>query len=201
MNTMMLPNYISYLKIALMTVGISIFCSSCDTSEQGDRAANNVYYDLKGFVDTQIEFLELQSPTVNKTVVSNGEKELLSTKDVNWKRELELFIQADINKPAYGKSYTIVTSDSLQYEYTLKAGEKLPVQYLKIVLDKAGGTPAVVSAQIVSKNKLYESKKDIQLGCATHSGQLVITNYSIKGYQKLILTEPKAFEIYGQIKF
>jgi hypothetical protein len=200
MNTMTLSNYIACLRIALLA-GIAVFFSSCDAGEQDNRAGSNVYYDLKGFVTTQITLLEQETPLVQKMVVSNGSKESLSTKEINWKRELELFLQADINKGPYGKSYTIVQQDSLHYEYNLMEGEKLPVQYLKITLDKPGGTPTAIAAQLVSKNKLYESNKDIQLTCTTQSGRTVISTYSIKGYQRLVLTEPKAFEITGQIKY
>ena len=176
------------------------FLTCCDSSDQRtDRT--NVYFDVKSFVDDQIILLSNNNPTVRKTMFSDGKTETLSQKNINWKKELELFAQADINKPAYVNSYKISRPDSLTYEYILKPGETLSVQELKILVDSNSGKPQLIQAVLLSKNKLYESKKNVEFKCETISGKWSIVSYHIKGYQKLSVMDSNAFEITGLVHF
>jgi hypothetical protein len=189
----------AFIRFTLVLGILSVCFTSCDPGEQ-QASGPNTYYDLKDFVNNQTVLLEKGKPLVQKTVISNGKREILETSEVNWKRELALFLQADLNKAAYGNSYKTIKSDSLHYEYVLKPGEKLPVQYLRVVLDKVGGSPAWISAQIVTKNRLYTSEKNIELRCANYRGQWTIISYLSKGFQKLALMDAKVFEVDGKIK-
>ena len=106
---------------------------ACQTpAEKHDEP--DVYYDVKGFIQNQIQLLNQQKPVIEKTMIVGKDQEKRSTNEVNWQQELELFVQADINKPAYRQSYAIAQPDSLTYEYTLQTKEDLPVRYLKVVL-------------------------------------------------------------------
>jgi hypothetical protein len=45
--------------------------------------------------------LTRQNPTVNKTVAHNGAAESKKLQIANWAKELNLFTESDINKPAW----------------------------------------------------------------------------------------------------
>ncbi|MDZ7935872.1 MAG: hypothetical protein U5M51_13105 [Emticicia sp.] len=62
-------------------------------------------------------------------------KEVLNTKKIDWQKELELFLQADLNKQSYQLSYNKEETPQMAV-YTLKEGEKLPVKSLKIIFDE-----------------------------------------------------------------
>lgn len=173
---------------------------SCDRPQE-KSAGNKSYYDLQGFIETQITFLSERKPTVDKIMQVSGKSESRSTREVDWKKELELFIQADINKPAYSKSYTVSRPDSLTSVYTLKTDENIPVKSLTIQLDKATGNPVLVKALIRSENKLYLSEKNIELHCINESNQWHLTSYAIKGFQKLAMTDKKDFDIKARVKY
>ncbi len=177
---------------------IFIFFSSCNP-EKERKTERGKYYDLKGFVNSQIAHMTASKTQGSKRMVMEGKSEIRSVASVNWKRELELFIQADINKPAYSKSYEIFRPDSLTYNYTLKKGENLPVQKLQISIDSISGKPFIVYAQLFSRNRLYESQKDITFKCAQRSGIWTIISYQVSGYQKLAMMDKKQFEIAGTI--
>lgn len=177
-----------------------LFLIGCDQPK--DKPADKkIYYDVKGFIETQIAFLSEQKPTVSKQMGVAGKKEERSTKHVDWKKELELFVQSDINKPAYSKSYVVEKPDSFTVIYTLKTTENLPVRYLKIELDKISRNPVSMQAQLRSENKLYSSEKNIEMHCASHSNQWRLMSYSIKGYQKLALMDQKDFNINAQVSY
>jgi hypothetical protein len=177
-----------------------LFMISCDSSEPKNVEVK-AYYDLRGFVNGEIEIMSRLKPLVTKKLQTDGKSDNRSTKEIDWKKELELFIQADINKPAYGKSYSIMRPDSLTYEYKLKAGETLPVQWLKIRIDHISGKPDMIHALLLSKNKLYKSEKNVELRCAMSAGQWMITSYEIKGFQQLLVLDPKQFEVVGKVQF
>lgn len=173
---------------------------SLSCQKEDKRVEINTYYNLRGFVEEQIKLLNSQKPTVSKTLITGDKSEKLTLKNVNWKKELELFVLADINKPAYSKSYSISRPDSLTFIYVLKNGETLPVQHLTITLDSNSRSPREVSAMLLTKNKLYESQKDILLQCAQRAGNWSVVSYEITGYQKLSVLEPKLFSVKGMVE-
>lgn len=134
-----------------------------------------------------------------KAMQVDGEEEVRTTKEVDWAQELELFVQADINKPAYRLSYTTARPDSLTYEYRIRPGEDLPVRYLRIKLNAPQGQPEEIEAKIQTENKLYQSEKNLLLRSGAVEGTWRVQFYRIQGYQELVVSERKPFAISGQI--
>ncbi|MCF2445577.1 hypothetical protein L0657_16555 [Dyadobacter sp. CY345] len=172
----------------------------CDQSQE-KSTEKKVYYDLKGFIETKISSLSKQKPTVDKTMSVSGKNESRSTRQIDWKKEMELFVQADINKPAYSKSYAISKPDSLTTVYTLKTEENIPVKSVMIRMDKNTGDPVIIKALLRSENKLYQSEKNIELHCGGSRAQWKLTSYSIRGYQKLATMDKKDFDISANVKY
>src|SRR5947209_5408007 len=99
------------------------------------RQRTDAYYDLETFVKGQITTLDSLQPEVNKRVVSGETQESKALTTVQWKKELDLFVQADLNKPAYRNSYVTERLSAHTLIYRAKAGEDVPVKYLKLELD------------------------------------------------------------------
>ena len=192
----------SFFKLSahIFPIIIILFLSGCDQPQEKAKE-KKIYYDLKGFIETQIEFLSEQKPIVDKVMSVSGKNESRSTREVDWKKELELFIQADINKPAYSKSYAVSKPDSLTSVYTLKTVENISVKWVRIQLDKTTGNPVLIQARLRSENKLYQSEKNVELHCKSESNQWHLTSYSIKGYQKLATMDRKDFDIQAEVKY
>jgi len=189
------------MNYRFLTIVSAIFLFSlvsCREEETRDDAPK-AYYDLKGFVENQIVYLNEKKPEVSKTAVLGTKREVSQTREMDWKKELELFIQADINKPSYRQSYEVIGNGPLHYEYRLKPGNDLPVVYLKIDTDSVLKQPLHVEALIRTKNKIYNSEKKVVLNTRKHNGLLEVSSYEVNGYQKLIFVEKKEFGIRGQI--
>lgn len=170
-----------------------VSCSNEDkTSESGQE---KVFFDLKGFVEQQIDVLNRTKPSVVKNVAMGQARNQLKTKDIDWAKELELFIQADLNKPALKQSYTIQRPDSLTYLYISKEKDRLPVQELKIVLDSPSGLPIQINATLKSENKLYSSAKVLEMYSEKQLDGIHIKKYKISGFQKLAFMDAKPFEV------
>jgi len=186
--------------VKFLSLAAFIFLMGCDQPQE-KAPGKKVYYDLKNFIETQETFLSEQKPTVDKIMSVSGKNEARSTKEIDWKKELELFIQADINKPAYSKSYAVSRPDSLTSVYTLKTDEDIPVKALKIVLDKVTKNPVFIKALLRSENKLYQSEKNIEMNYKSESNQWHLTSYSIQGFQKLAMMDKKDFDIKATLKY
>lgn len=168
---------------------------SCDATP--DQTQIKTYYDLKGFIDNQIKVLNDTKPMVSKKLMVNGKKEDITAKISDWEKELELFKQLDINKPAFRTSYEVKeldTTDSTTIEYTLKPSEKASVKVLKIVLDKNKNLKTLW-AKVQQENNLYHSDKMLSF----LANKSTITSYKIVGFQQLKYFDKKPFEIEGKI--
>ena len=106
--------------------GLLIFCvllNACNPEiKEGETKR---YFDLKGLIETQIKTLNTKKPFVQKTILMSEKSESHLVNTIDWAKELELFIQMDLNKPAFIQSYQ-VDSSSTSVNYKLKDNEKLP---------------------------------------------------------------------------
>ena len=185
--------YLSFLFFVLIV-------SSCTDPAPPNQP--NVYYDVAGYVKRQIADLSAHKPLVRKTVLINAKTSRQDTRDVNWSRELELFSQADINKPALRTSYQLTRPDSLTYQYTLKrAEEKLTVRSLRVQLDSLTREPRRIEAVLQTDNALYSSERHVLMesGSAGRNGWQV-RHYKLSGFQKLPYFDKNNFAVEGRVK-
>lgn len=160
------------------------------------------YYDVLGFVQQQITALSSQKPLVKKSVAINETHTQEQTQNINWKRELDLFTQTDINKPALQSSYQISHPDSLTYRYTLKNPDELVVvRSLTVQLDATSHQPRLIEALLQTSNPLYTSERHLWLesGPTSHHGWQ-LKHYKLVGFQKLPFFQKNEFIIDGIVQ-
>ncbi|MEZ0609439.1 hypothetical protein ACAW74_13025 [Fibrella sp. WM1] len=179
---------------------VLLSASACEKSTQ--QKAAPVYYDVAGYVDAQIATLAKAKPAVTKRAQMAGTTQHLKLTTLNWSRELELFKQADINKPALRQSYAIARPDSLTYLYTLKPTEKnLTVRRLMVQLDSATRQPRRIEATLATENPLYNSERRIVLESGPNQAdQWGIRHYRLSGFQHLVIADKKAFDVEGTVQ-
>src|SRR5882757_7054826 len=100
-------------KFTLTLAGCALLLfSACrpDVEENGDALK---YFDIKGYFTKDIARLNKLNRPVFKTVSHNGVTESKTVHIDNWGHELDLFLGADINKPAWKNSYTIVNENGI----------------------------------------------------------------------------------------
>jgi hypothetical protein len=151
------------------------------------------YFDLKGLIEKQIKILNTQKPVVEKLVIIADSSENQSVKTIDWAKELELFIQVDLNKPAFIQSYQ-VDSSSMGVKYTLKKTEQLPIKYLTI--SRLGEDGISIEALVNNENYLYETERHLKLSIKNNE----VTDYQIEGFQKIVFGDKKIFKINGKIR-
>ncbi len=186
------------MRTFLFLVALVFIFGNCQSPTDTDAPKN--YFNLKGFIETQVIELNKRKPLVKKEMTMGSSKDNQQTSEIDWAKELELFLQADINKQAYQLSYHLSQPDANTYLYTLKNGEKLPVKSLKIIVDASSKQPGLVEALLKEENKLYDSEKKLYLTCTMRpEGIWLIKSYEISGFQHLALTDKKAFSVKGTV--
>ena len=171
---------------------ISLLLVGC--TESSNENTTKYYYDLAGFINQQISQLTDSKLLTQKKLLIGEKAETIQTKDIDWKKEFELFLQADLNKQSYQLSYT---KDSMQNSvvYQLKKGEKLPVKTLKIEFDEEK-SPKHIEALMQVENYLYKSEKHLSMDLEKKQ----LKSYQIEGWQELFVGKKKSFKVVGVIK-
>ena len=177
-----------------------VFLAGCNNPAQ--QTQPNVYYDVAGFVQRQVTLLSQHKPLVNKATQIKGERSRQATRNINWNRELELFSQADINKPALRNSYQISRPDSLTYQYSLKKDEeKLTVRSLRVQLDPTTRQPRRIEAVLRTGNPLYTSERRLLLESGPANGnQWQVQHYQLSGFQQLSYFDKNEFRVEGVVQ-
>lgn len=100
-----------HIPIFLALLGL-IGSSSCTPSNNAKPISGTAtpYFSLQDYFLRETDRLTTSAPMVDKTVSRNGISEKKRVQIDDWKNELALFIDADINKPAWRNSYRIDTA-------------------------------------------------------------------------------------------
>lgn len=178
--------------LILMVIGIfSIYQMSCTAPESLGK--ESAYYHWEEFLTGAIKALEAHPKMVQKTIFLDGKKEEKVFRTMNWKKEWAVFLEADLNKPAYQLSYDNLSEDGLIW-YSAKIGEKVPVKTFKMHLD-ASGKPLQVEINISQTNYLFETSKKLNMNIIDGK----VETYSIDGYQKIRFLSPTTYKLMGVI--
>jgi len=171
---------------------ISLLLVGCTESET--QNSTKTYFDLASLVNQQIAELNKNQPLTHKNLAIEEKKEVLNTNKIDWQKELELFLQADLNKQSYQLSYNKEETPKMAV-YMLKEGENLPVKSLKIIFE-VNRTAKQIEALIQTKNYLYQSEKHLFMTLDKNR----LTNYQIEGWQELFIGKKKRFRIDGIVE-
>ncbi|MHA8083407.1 hypothetical protein ACST14_08300 [Aquirufa sp. A-Brett2-15D] len=148
------------------------------------------------FYDWKKELTRLSSSpiSVKKTVILDGNTEVIDSVQVDLAKEWALFQEADLNKPAFALSYEDRSTPGLIL-YLLKKGEDLPVRSFMVTLDSLG-RPSTVEFDISSENLVYLTSKKLSMHLV--AGRVV--SYTIAGSQALRwFSSPTRYSVSGVV--
>lgn len=162
---------------------LSIIVCGCYRSELKESLSVDPFFDLKGYMESQIDSLREQQDPVEKTITLGDKSETHRFSDFDYDRELTIFLQSDINKPAWFDKYRI---DSVQQNGRLQAvtytalDTSLRTRELRVELDG----PAVERIYLRNRTKTVLSSGDQELWYEPGRG------YRIATLQKSLASDP-----------
>ena len=168
---------------------ISFLILGCTSSNKKDEVRAIYYFDLKSYFQNLADSLNKTNQLVEKTVSKNGVKEEKNIKIADWKNELALFIEADINKSAWKDSYTKDSTANI-IKYNAK-NEDLKTRSIYILLNNGKPKQIVINTRV--DNLLYHGEETL-----TYDDGI---SYEIKKHQKVILLGLNNYRIFGKLKY
>lgn len=181
--------------------------SSCTQINKDKKNKINEFFDINGLVDNQVKLLDSIGPFLLKVAIINGneeQKKIDTNIDFSWEKELSIFKSIDINKPVLKDNYEIVNetkSVSKTILYISKSTNKTHVDRITINYLEQENEPIKIFAFLSGNNVLFESTKTLELTFEKIGRQLLLSNYQIEGWQKMISKDTTKFSIKGELNF
>lgn len=180
-----------------------VILSACQPGEDATVRPNPAnrkpeYFELLSFLEKQETLLSQRKPIVEKQVVlRDGHQETARVTQTDWVKELQIFQQADINKPALRGLYQVdcstLESGLIRCRYSRQPGTEHPVEQLTVLSD--GPIVQELTATVAQDNPLVYSAKTMTLRC--QNGQ--ISSYQVSGVQKLVLFDSVRYAVRSRV--
>lgn len=175
-------------------VALILSCSEDNGQPMDNPTQIDKYFQLKDFVENQIRLLD--GATVRKSMLIKGQTEETEVRmDAEaWRRELNIFVQADINKASLATAYETIQRDGLSV-HRLKPGEKSAIQEIRVSYEDED------VRQINFKAYQYEF-----FYTTASEGELVIDSsgkihtYQVKGIQDVWFLSPNEMLVKGEVQ-
>jgi len=121
------------------------------------------YYDLPKFFKAQIDNLKDKDQWVRKHVTKDGHSHIIERGDVDWNEELGVFLDSDINRPAWRGEFKVDTINlEREYVITYKTGnEQIPVKNVVVTIDKQTKQCLKLTVDRRTENFLYKSDQSL----------------------------------------
>lgn len=182
---------------------IIIALSSCENK----RSDAKYYYAIDSILNEQTKFLTRSNASLTKEAFIDGAKEKKSytpQTDIAWAHELDVFAELnDINKPANVGKYRTeqglrdVNSNLLMY--TIESTETLPVIFLKVYyLDNLSNIRRI-EGLYREESSLLKSSRQLSMEFQNINNKIILTSYSIRGGQKMLLGDSVQFSVNGMV--
>lgn len=178
-------------------VFVAIYSGFACNSEESVPFSNptqiDAYFPISDFLERKIE--NSSGDEVIKTIRFNEEEEQVKfIPDAEaWRKELDFFFQADINKAALASAYE--TKDEGQtLVHALKPGEKNNIREIKVV--KQEGKVSEIGIVAVKDNLFYHSEMYGELAFDENEN---LSSYSLEGNQKVWFLAGTSLEVLAKV--
>ncbi|MCG3165677.1 MAG: hypothetical protein POELPBGB_01452 [Bacteroidia bacterium] len=155
-------NFVSFVKTLCVLCGL-FFISSCSKKQEEKKSEPGKFFDLVAYFHNEAIALNKAKPEVTKTIIKDGSTETQTFSDsIDWKKELKIFTENGINKPAWKESFSADTllengKNTIIYQ---TADAKIPVKEIKIITDSLW-QPTEICIKRNAKNFLYTSEQTL----------------------------------------
>lgn len=175
------------LLYSFIATALAIFLFSSCKPENLKKGAVKEYFDIKGYFESSIAQLKKRHNRVSKTVVHNGTSESKVVEISNWDTELALFTEADINKPAWKRSYAKQDSAGT----TIYTAKEPGLKTRRIVISKT-------KQGIIKQIAIYNEVNNVLYNTRETLNYFPDSAYSIDKYQKVRLLGANSYKITGR---
>ena len=186
---------IQSILIAGLLFWAAFACTPTPEASTEPRMEKLPYFDLKGYIEKEIPKVAGAKVAKISRVQNQEETADLVYSVQDWKEELDIFFQADINKPSLALSYDTKTKGSY-LTHTLLPGEKGKVKEITVRYDN--DKPTGITVKLVEENIFYTSTTIGQVYFNIET--LTLDHYSVESTQKIWFLKANNMKIMGAVK-
>jgi len=177
--------------------------ASCGTNQKQTELK---LFDFDRLLNNQARQLVKVKAVLQKDVQMQNKVEHITVPSLDsqrWMNELEIFQQlSQINKPVNRNSYSITDHDDIQSNLQVRAfhsNEQIPFQDIKIYYLETLSDIRKIEGTVNQQNPIYKSTRALTLNFNEVHNKHMLTSYSIKGGQQIIMGDTVQFNIQGFI--
>lgn len=182
----------------------SFFLIGCESR----TVSKKNYVDIDSIINAQVNSLVAAKARISKAATLGNVKDQVEfvPDSLGWATELDIFRQLDvINKPTNKDGYRITdgekdTNSNLMTR-SYQAKSELPVRLLKLYYYENLTGLKKIEAVFAEKNTLYSTERSLAMSFDEHAGKNLLTNYSIDGIQKMIVSDTVRFTVQCNVIF
>lgn len=190
------------MRPILILIGVLVFFSSCRKVQQID---SEQYFSVDQLVDEQIGLFLLQQSALDKlAIINNDSAQVALTPDsLAWNNEFQIIKAMDINKPALIGQYKVEQRDDPNSNLTILSyqarNKNLKIESLEIYYLNSIDNIKYIEIEGRQTNSIFELFKKVNLTFDKTNDKLMLEEYTVEGYQKMLLQDQVKFYIKGQI--
>lgn len=180
-----------------------LLLSACSLEEKVEEEA--LYYDLQAILQDVQAKLQNQEVQLRKEVYfrENASDTVLLLDSAALKQELDVFREADINRPVLRGRYQVDSlqeGELLKVLYVAEAPEDMEIDTLEVWLSEAK-QPVQIKAFFSDKNPLYQSERELKLWFLEKEGPPVPKAYQISGRQHMIFQDTVRYQVAARFQY
>lgn len=204
MNLLMPARYPRVAGVFLLIFSFSA-CDVPQDLDSQDRDGSPGYYDLKLLIEGQVAYLDSLNPQVRKSTREAQEDKFYqeNLQISNWQSELNMFSQANINRPILKGVYQVRDSSAGGDMYTVYTCQEADKPIRKLQVKKAPGQDKAeeVHVWLEQANLLYGSKRELILHLEPYPPGQRIKRYRMLGHQASVFGTSLTYNVEGEILY
>jgi hypothetical protein len=186
---------IKHFILVGLLLGAAFACTSNPEATSESKMEKLPFFDIKGYLDQEIPKMDGANIAKISRVQGQQEKSDVVYSVQDWKDELDIFYQADINRPSLALSYdTKIQDNYLVHTLFPEAKGKVKEITVRYHLDK----PTRITVKLIDENIFYTS---IIIGKLYYNvNTFKIDHYSVESTQKIWFLKANNMKITGTVK-
>ncbi|KYG84494.1 hypothetical protein AWW67_05125 [Roseivirga seohaensis] len=191
------------MKLKNLVFLLSLMLFGCTVGQKSEPIRTGTYFDLVELLDEQIAQFEVEKPVLTKELNVSGETDRVTIQldsAKQWKEELGLFYQADINKLGLETSYTTEElSTGVNTKKVIDSAKNERPAVRSIEYNYTDNQLVSIRIIIRDKNPIYKFEKELNLYFQNEQGKSILSSFTISGDQNMILKDELSYSLKATI--
>ena len=191
-----------FTLVLLLAVGCDQEASVVDELQQ------KPYFDVPTLVQQQLYWLDSLNPPVvlEARIGTQTETETMHKDSAAWAETLQLFQQANINRPvlqgAYEESDSVASDQNLRIKtYHYQPGNATEIPYLRVYYRDSLANVYRIETAFQEDNVLYSTYRNMSMTFAPYQGKPRLTAFETVGKQKMMLRDSVTYLTRGKLQY